>query len=731
MNFYAGSAFAAYFFTVIVGIVTWRKASDRQLGKFFGLVSLAVSFWVLGCFGESFASQRYALFFDVLLYCGACFAPVLFLHFVLTFAEQTERYRKFLLFNYAVSTFFVILNIVPAWRHLFILGVPRKFPYRFIADPNTLWYLFAAWYLLPVTVLNVILFKGAFLDYPGPKTKQYRSFVFAASLLAVAGGMYFALVFTLNMPPIDNFFTTAYGLIMSYAILNRQFMDIRLILRDTTVHVVTGVLLAFGSLVVGFPLILLNSYMAVFVTTVLMGLLMAFAYDPIRRAIQPAIDRVVFSNRFGYLEELSQLPNDMLEFSNLNEMLKFLVTRLKKAARLESVRIFMYDPGHQNFQETIVDETPSTQKAGELSESGALFALLKQEGRLWMETDFERWKTPEASRALAELREFNGVACFPVNKEKDLLGVVILGRKSSGALFNQQDLKILQALRVRLENFLGQAMTITQEALNMVKDSHDMKNDVNALKGRVSWRAMQIASWKQEFEKQIPVMEQAFALGSPDARAAFEALKKHALEWFQEAERSRTIEDQAIQRLTHRLKNWAEYGRVVAEGFRGSRSMQAIEVSEAARLSIERWRPHAEKKGLQLVLDAREPFWVWGERSLVEQIIENLTDNAIKATNEGRVEVRCRSDREGVLIEVRDTGCGIPAEDLATIFEKPFYQGRGRETLEQSTGVGLYLVAQYVRSLGGRVRAESRVGKGSSFFVHLPRYNQTGKEVAA
>jgi signal transduction histidine kinase len=112
-------------------------------------------------------------------------------------------------------------------------------------------------------------------------------------------------------------------------------------------------------------------------------------------------------------------------------------------------------------------------------------------------------------------------------------------------------------------------------------------------------------------------------------------------------------------------------------------------------------------------------------------VVENLIDNAIKATEKGRVEVRCRSDREGVLIEVRDSGCGIPAEDLATIFEKPFYQGRGRETLEQSTGVGLYLVAQYARSLGGRVRAESQVGKGSSFFVHLPGYHQTGKEVAA
>src|SRR4029077_9307857 len=172
------------------------------------------------------------------------------------------------------------------------------------------------------------------------------------------------------------------------------------------------------------------------------------------------------------------------------------------------------------------------------------------------------------------------------------------GKKRSGELFNQQDLKILRALRVRLENFLGQAMVITQEALNMVKDSHDMKNDVNALKGRITWRAMRVAGWKQDLEKQMQSLN-----GEKDPeriRAAVESLKGQAMDWFADAERSRGIEDQAVQRLAHRLRNWAEYGRVISEGFRGSRAMEAIEVGQAAKMSVERWLPHAEKKGLTL-----------------------------------------------------------------------------------------------------------------------------------
>src|SRR4029077_12536713 len=123
--------------------------------------------------------------------------------------------------------------------------------------------------------------------------------------------------------------------------------------RDSTLHLTTAGLLAGTSLAVALSVVILNPYVGVIIGVTMMGLLMAFAYDPIRKAIQPAIDRVMFANQFGYLEELSQLPNDMLEFTNLNEMLKFLVTRLKEAAKLERVRIFMYDPGHQSYVETM------------------------------------------------------------------------------------------------------------------------------------------------------------------------------------------------------------------------------------------------------------------------------------------------------------------------------------------------------------------------------------------
>ena len=727
-TYYLSSLVAAVYCFSIATFILVRSRRPENLS--FAVLTYSIAIWTSFPWAIQSVPAQAQIFIGRLLYIGANLVPLLFLAFVRITLRQSLKSYPLVLSGISSVLFMAALP-----SRAFLSGV-RVLNGITIPVPGPIYLLFVLFFAV-ICGHAFILLLNAYRT-AGPQEKNRLLYIFIAFIFAyLSGFLHFAAVYVGKEPFPHDVLIVVFASILAHAIMHHQLMDVRLAIRLTTLHLTTATLLATACILVCLPLVSFSPYMALMTGVGGMAFLMAFAYEPLRRALQPAIDRIVFSDQFTYLEELSQLPNDMLEFTNLREMQKFLVTRLTEAARLERVLVLMYDPGLQSYVETIVHSaddrngSPDEPEAPrDLSENSALVHVLRENSRFLMEEDLSRIVAGKTS-ALAELQSLGGVACFPVMKERDMLGLVVLGPKRSGEPFNQQDMKILLALRTRLENFLGQAMTITQEALNMVKDSHDMKNDVNALKGRVTWRAMRIAEWKLALEKQIQVMEQGLGTSSPESRAAFEALKKQAHEWFQEADRSRTVEDQAIQRLAHRLKNWAEYGRVVSEGFRGNRFMEAINVGDAAQMSVERWKPHAEKKNLQLSFEAAPNLVVWGERSLVEQVIENLIDNAIKATKEGCVRVLCRADRDGILIEVRDSGCGIPAEDLPTIFEKPFYQGKGRETLEQSTGVGLYLVSQYARSLGGRVRAESQVGKGSSFFVHLPRYNQTGKGVAA
>ena len=109
----------------------------------------------------------------------------------------------------------------------------------------------------------------------------------------------------------------------------------------------------------------------------------------------------------------------------------------------------------------------------------------------------------------------------------------------------------------------------------------------------------------------------------------------------------------------------------------------------------------------------------------LQEIINNLIENAVKYTDSGgEIWVSVRADGDDVLINVTDSGVGIPPENIAHVFQK-FYRVDNSATREiGGTGLGLYIVKSRVEAMGGRVWVESAFGEGSTFYVALPRISQ-------
>jgi signal transduction histidine kinase len=110
------------------------------------------------------------------------------------------------------------------------------------------------------------------------------------------------------------------------------------------------------------------------------------------------------------------------------------------------------------------------------------------------------------------------------------------------------------------------------------------------------------------------------------------------------------------------------------------------------------------------------------DRSKVEQILLNLLSNAVKFTpSGGSVSVGCRTSGGRVVVAVRGTGVGIPADKLDAIFE-PFVQvGRSLASPTEGTGLGLAISRELARGMGGDLTAESVEGAGSTFTLTLPK----------
>ncbi|MDF3057140.1 MAG: histidine kinase [Rariglobus sp.] len=132
-------------------------------------------------------------------------------------------------------------------------------------------------------------------------------------------------------------------------------------------------------------------------------------------------------------------------------------------------------------------------------------------------------------------------------------------------------------------------------------------------------------------------------------------------------------------------------------------------------------RPLVENNtAVTLVFDAPEPLEIVSDERKLSQILRNLVSNALKYTQEGEVRVSASVEGPRVIFCVRDTGIGIPAEHQDKVFEE-FYQVQNPfQQKIKGTGLGLALSRRLAEMLGGGIRLESTVGRGSTFWVDLP-----------
>jgi two-component system, OmpR family, phosphate regulon sensor histidine kinase PhoR len=133
-------------------------------------------------------------------------------------------------------------------------------------------------------------------------------------------------------------------------------------------------------------------------------------------------------------------------------------------------------------------------------------------------------------------------------------------------------------------------------------------------------------------------------------------------------------------------------------------------------------RPIAERCDIRLELEpAPDDAVAWCDSEAVSQILSNLLDNAIKYTHPGgRIVVGACCGDESVELFVRDTGIGIPAEDLPRLFERFYRVDKARSREMGGTGLGLSIVKHLVAAQNGAIRVESRVNEGSTFSFTLP-----------
>ena len=159
---------------------------------------------------------------------------------------------------------------------------------------------------------------------------------------------------------------------------------------------------------------------------------------------------------------------------------------------------------------------------------------------------------------------------------------------------------------------------------------------------------------------------------------------------------------------------------------------EPVDLAALAQRALEVLAAAAREKRIRLELRDEPLPRLPGDANGIERLLLNLLDNAIKYNRPGG-EVLLRLARRGgyAVIEVGDTGIGIPPESLGRIFERFYRVDKGRARDEGGSGLGLAIVKHLAQSHGGRVEVESRVGRGTTFRVFLPLGPHVAEPAAA
>ena len=176
---------------------------------------------------------------------------------------------------------------------------------------------------------------------------------------------------------------------------------------------------------------------------------------------------------------------------------------------------------------------------------------------------------------------------------------------------------------------------------------------------------------------------------------------------------------QSGHRLKRTLDSVLDLSMIEAGEF--SLDCRDCDVAGEVRQRVELLRPTAERKGVTLTVDAPDAeVEAYLDPNCLDRILTNLLTNAIKFTEEGRIEVQLRADADTLVVQVADTGIGISDEFESDLFEAFKQESGGLQREHGGTGLGLSITKELVDMMEGDIYVESEKGAGTTFTVQLP-----------
>lgn len=691
----------------LAGLSLLRNPGSR-LNRVFAYFAAGMALWNLGSFLlRTSPDEATAYFAEVVIHVGIIALPAFYYHFVLIFLDRTTRHRPSLVLAYAISAVYTVINL--SGTPLFMKGV--KWTYWGWA-PAT-----GPLYIPFFLAFNVFLILGlrhlvkAEHGLQSSFRRNRSTLILIGTVVSLVGGFIdFARFMLARFIPVADLmypmgipFNMIFALMLGTSIVRYRLFAVDVAVKKTAVYGLVGtvitVVLFIATRIIERHLNLgeIDSLWIV----VPLGSVITLLLSPWGQGIEDRIERLMFSKRRGCYETLLQLSKETSGILNVNELVDTVVHGLVRGVPVSHAALMIRDPATDDFvtcrEETTLDEgvgieslrvdSPIVQW---LMESDAV--LVKEETKL----------NPRIARFLeaaeGELEALHASLIVPLKIETQLTGILFLGEKLSGEIFDEQELEVLSLLAnqaaISLENARLYEGLATSNA-----------------------RLLEASRLKSQF----------LASMSHELRTPLNSIIGFSKVLLNRLDGELTERQEAYIRSVHNssrhlldlINGILDFSRIEAGKF--EMRPEKFDLQDLVDECIESSLPLVKDKRIKLEKDVPADLpAIYADRTRIKQVLLNLLSNGIKFTTSGRVLVQVRPEPETLHVAIADTGIGISPANLQRLFE-PF-QRLDTPLAQQAdgTGLGLAISKKFVELHRGRIWAESRESQGSTFHFTLP-----------
>ena len=687
----------------LAGITVLRNPGSR-LNRLFTYFVSGMAVWNFGVFMlRRSPDEPTAVLWEVVIHAGVVVLPAFYYHFVLIFLESTTLHRPALTLAYLLAIFFSVVNL--SGSSIFMKGV--KWTYWGWAPATGLLYTPFFLYFNFFMIYGLVHLVRTYKDVDSSFRRNRATLIVLGTLVSLAGGFidFARFILARFVPAADLLYpmgipaNMVFALMLGTSIVRYRLFDVNVAVKKSAIYLLLwGVLTSI--------LVLAEQYADWEQVNPLwiilpLGFLMTLLVSPLGHRLEDQIERLMFSRRRGCYETLLDLSKRMSTILDFGRLMETLVHGLVRGVPLTHCVLMIYDAAQSAFivyrEETNIGEGAGVSS---IPVDSPVVQWLNQTGRLLVKEEVKL--NPVIAEyfesAEGELEEIKASLIVPLKIENKLTGILLVGEKLSGDIFDDQELEVLSVLANQVAISLENARLYEELASS------------NA-------QLMQASRLKSQF----------LASMSHELRTPLNSIIGFSKVLLNRLDGDLTERQEVYIRSVHNsgthllqlINGILDFSRIEA----GKLEMmpEDLDLHDLIDECIESSLPLARGKQVKVEKDVPlELPRLTADRTKVKQILLNLLSNAIKFTQQGRVVIGVVAEPEAVRISVADTGVGIRDEDLTRLFE-PFQQLDNPVARSAGgTGLGLAISKKFVELHGGRIWAESRENQGSTFHFTLP-----------